>query len=107
MPEHVHVLVAPRYESARVSQFLAEAKRPVARQAIAHLKTNASEWLARLTVTHADGKSHRQFWQAGGGYDRNVTDPEIAHKIIDYIHLNPVRRCLVEQPTDWEWSSAR
>ena len=27
--------------------------------------------------------------------------------VIDYIHLNPVRRGLVELPEDWEWSSAR
>ncbi len=27
--------------------------------------------------------------------------------VIDYIHANPVRRGLVEGPTDWEWSSAR
>lgn len=27
--------------------------------------------------------------------------------IVDYIHANPVRRGLVEQSTDWQWSSAR
>jgi hypothetical protein len=26
---------------------------------------------------------------------------------IDPMHLNPVRRGLVERPEDWEWSSAR
>jgi hypothetical protein len=26
---------------------------------------------------------------------------------IDYIHNNPVTRGLVEQATDWRWSSAR
>jgi hypothetical protein len=30
-----------------------------------------------------------------------------AAAVIDFIHANPVRRGLVEQPTDWEWSSAR
>ena len=25
--------------------------------------------------------------------------------MIDYIHLNPVRRGLVERPEDWKWSS--
>ena len=107
MPEHVHVLVAPRDESARVELFLAQAKRPVARQAIYHLKATAPDFLARLTVIRPDGGAHRHFWQAGGGYDHNVTDPRTVLKIIDYIHLNPVRRGLVEQPTDWIWSSAR
>jgi len=27
--------------------------------------------------------------------------------VIDYIHLNPVRRGLIKEPEDWEWSSAR
>lgn len=27
--------------------------------------------------------------------------------IINYIHANPVRRELVNDPLDWEWSSAR
>jgi putative transposase len=26
--------------------------------------------------------------------------------MIDYIHLNPVRRGLVERASDWKWSSA-
>lgn len=26
--------------------------------------------------------------------------------MIDYIHLNPVRKEFVEQVTDWKWSSA-
>jgi putative transposase len=36
-----------------------------------------------------------------------VVEPETARLIIDYIHLNPVRRGLVERPEDWAWSSAR
>lgn len=56
-------------------------------------------------VRHRDG-SHR-FWQAGGGFDRNVRDEDELLREIDYIHLNPVRRGLVKTPCDWAWSSAR
>jgi hypothetical protein len=28
-----------------------------------------------------------------------------AHKKVEYIHLNPVRRGLVRHATDWKWSS--
>ena len=58
-------------------------------------------------MTRDDGTEERRFWQAGGGYDRNIIDEKTAWKVIDYIHLNPVRRGLVERPEDWEWSSAR
>jgi putative transposase len=39
----------------------------------------------------------------------NVNDPELQYPQVcfDYIHLNPVRAKLAEQPTDWEFSSAR
>ena len=54
------------------------------------------------------GQDHpmHQFWQKGGGYDRNFWNSREIRKQIDYIHMNPVRRELVENPEDWEWSSA-
>lgn len=59
--------------------------------------------LNRLT----DSRGCVRFWQRGGGYDRNiVTDHKLVEKI-HYIHNNPVQRGLVDQPTDWKWSSAR
>jgi hypothetical protein len=51
--------------------------------------------------------AERRFWQSGGGYDRNITSPRTLLAAIDYIHLNPVRKGLVEQAADWQWSSAR
>ena len=77
------------------------------RKAIAYLELTAPSWLERLTVTNADGTSERRFWQVGGGYDRNIIEPETAWNVVTYLHLNPVRRGLVERPEDWEWSSAR
>jgi len=80
--------------------------KPVARKAIRHLKSNAPEWLARVTVREGARLRHR-FWQPGGGYDRNVTSTEALRTVIEYIHANPVRRGLVASAEDWEWSSAR
>jgi putative transposase len=107
MPEHVHLLVSPRLSSVGISQILWRIKWPVGRKAFAYLESTSSDWLARLTVTRADGTHERQFWQAGGGYDRNITEPETAWRTLEYLHLNPVRRGLVDRPVDWEWSSAR
>lgn len=107
MPEHAHVLVRPRDPDSVISDILWRIKRPVGRRAIAFLKREAPDWLSRLTVMHEDGTAERRFWQAGGGYDRNIIEPSTARTVIEYIHLNPVRRRLVERPEDWEWSSAR
>jgi putative transposase len=107
MPEHVHVLIRPREPGYQVSRALWRIKRPVGRRAIDHLRAHAPAFLERLTVTRGDGSRESRFWQVGGGYDRNVVEPETARSIIDYIHLNPVRRGLAERPEDWAWSSAR
>jgi putative transposase len=106
MPDHVHLLVHPGEAAAEMSRFLQAVKEPVARQAIAYLKANAPQWLARLTVHEGQRVRHR-FWQPGGGYDRNITSTEALRAMIDYIHANPVRRGLVARVEDWEWSSAR
>ena len=47
-----------------------------------------------------------RFWQAGGGVDRNLCNPEAIHPAIDYIEANPVRANLAAAPEDWTWSSA-
>jgi len=106
MPDHVHLLVNPGDAVAEMSRFLQAVKGPVARQAIAYLKTHAPQWLPRLTVHEGQRVRHR-FWQPGGGYDRNITSAEALRAMIEYIHANPVRRGLVARAEDWEWSSAR
>ena len=52
------------------------------------------------------GRSERLFWQPGGGFDRNIVEPRTLMAMIDYVHMNPVRRGLAERPIDWKWSSA-
>ncbi len=106
MPEHVHMLVCPHDPSVEVGRFQGAIKEQVARRAIIWIEQNAPRWLPRITVRDG-GRIRRRFWQPGGGYDRNVTDPATVHAMIKYIHANPVRRGLVECAEDWEWSSAR
>jgi putative transposase len=90
MPEHVHVLIYPRQPAYDISAILKAIKQPVGMQAIRYLRRRSPEWLTRLTVK--DGPNpERRFWQAGGGFDRNVLDPRLILLMIDYIHGNPVR----------------
>jgi putative transposase len=107
MPEHVHLLVCPSKPGYRVSAILWRIKRPVACKALTFLEQKAPHWLHHLTVPRSDGIVERRFWQAGGGYDRNITDPDTARQVIDYIHHNLFRRGLVRTPEEWAWSSAR
>jgi putative transposase len=107
MPEHVHVALLPLGADHRIERMFASLKRSVAQRAKQHLlDTGNTAWLARLTVRHGAREVFR-FWQAGGGYDRNVWHEGSLYEMMEYIHANPVRRALVNCPTDWYWSSAR
>ena len=106
MPEHAHLLIYPRGDGADLTaSILADIKRPVGQRAIAFLVDRNSLFLERLTVRNKRRMYHR-FWQAGPGQDHNIYDADTAHRVIEYIHNNPVRRGLVSRPEDWYWSSA-
>lgn len=107
MPEHAHVLTLPQRWEYKTSDFLKSAKQGVSRRAMTFLENTRPEWLERLTQRQPGGKVERHFWQPGGGYDRNIVSQEAFLSAIRYIHANPVRRGLVKNPLDWEWSSAR
>ncbi len=107
MPEHVHVLLHPRRAEYEMRLILVALKRPVSDVAKRHLEvTGKTDWLDRLRVKYPTREVFR-FWQPGGGFDRNIFREKTVASVIEYIHENPVRRGLVKNPTDWEWSSAR
>lgn len=106
MPEHVHLLIYPDANSTKIANILADIKRPVAQRAIAYLVGRKSPFLKRLTVRNKS-RTYRRFWQAGPGQDHNIYDPRTAHRVVEYIHFNPLRRGLVTRAEDWLWSSAR
>ncbi len=90
MPEHVHLVIRPN--DADISDILKRIKQSVAR---------------RVLRNRLDDALPGHFWQAGGGYDRNLRSSDDVQEKIDYVHANLVKRGLVERSTDWPWSSAR
>ena len=105
MPEHAHLLIWPQSSEYNISEIRRVIKEPVGRNAIAFLEENSPRWLSRVTRKRGR-KTERLFWQSGGGYDRNIESPHVLQAVIEYIHLNPVRRGLAQAPQDWHWSSA-
>ena len=107
MPEHVHVLLYPERDDYEMRRILAALKRSVSQRAKTHLEhTGQTTWLRRLTIKYPTREVFR-FWQPGGGFDHNIFKEKTVAAVIEYIHANPVRRGLVNDPIDWEWSSAR
>ena len=89
MSDHVHLLIWPGPGGATVAEILSSIKQPFSR---CMRKTG----LCTAPV----------FWQAGGGYDRNIFSAQATQASIDYIHNNPVARDLCKRPEEYRWSSA-
>ena len=106
MPEHVHLVVFP-HDGVNVSDILYRIKRPMTTKVLTWVLHNSPAFLSRMAHQRADGRITHHFWQAGGGYDRNLWSPEEIYEKIRYVHENPVRRKLVTTATEWRWSSDR
>jgi len=105
MSSHVHLLV--HIDKDRdLGKLLSTLKRLFGFEALEYLKSKSPASALELTALD-HGKIVYRFWQAGGGYDRNVFSDDAIRKAIEYIHNNPVKANLVENPEDYVWSSAR
>lgn len=104
MPEHVHLMIFPVAENYSTAAILKSIKQASSRRIISVFAGSKPQILEKLET--GQQKTRYRFWQAGSGYDRNYWSTDEILKQIDYIHMNPVRRGLVENPEDWEWSSA-
>ena len=107
MPEHVHLLLKPKMESYRISEFMQLVKHPMARRVLNSLRKTNSPLLEQLAVPQLDGSMQYCFWQPGGGYDVNILSVEKAINRATYCHNNPVKRRLVQSQEHWKWSSFR
>jgi putative transposase len=107
MPEHVHLLIYPPQADDSISAILKTIKQSVTRVALKYVREEAPDSLKQFEDRQPNGSISYRFWQRGGGYDRNVTEPRTIFAEIDYIHANPVRRGLCQRSVEWRWSSAQ
>lgn len=87
MPDHWHAILLPD-ESATISEILQR------------VKTAASNRIRKFRSDPAP------IWQPRF-YDHVLRTRCEFDETLDYIHNNPVKRELVKDPCDWNWSSAR
>ncbi|MEW5875010.1 MAG: transposase [Candidatus Zixiibacteriota bacterium] len=90
MPEHVHLVLIPP-DGMKLGLVIREIK-----------SRSAKRYFAESRV--APSGMTRVFWQLRC-YDHNCRTVETVREKVHYCHKNPVRRGLVNDPGDWEWSS--
>jgi REP-associated tyrosine transposase len=101
MPEHVHLLIgeAPKCTPSLVLKVL---KQRVSRD-LRKRRRGTSTRQMRLPFREGEAGLPR-FWQPRF-YDFNVYSAKKIREKLEYMHANPVKRGLVENPAEWVWSS--
>jgi putative transposase len=108
MPTHFHAVVACD-NPKKLSDVMRDLKRHTSRELIRVLETGA--WQLPLEIfKHAKstGKGNTEYkvWQ-DAFHPKGIFSENGLRQKIDYIHQNPVRKGLVDEATDWKYSSAR
>jgi putative transposase len=88
----------------QVSVALKALKQAVARRLLGSARRRKQD-ASQLALFRADELPQR-FWQRRF-YDFNVFTEKKRLEKLRYMHRNPVKRGLVENPEDWRWSSFR
>jgi REP-associated tyrosine transposase len=101
MPEHVHLLIGES-PSATPSLVLKVLKQRVSRDLRESVR-HAPAAQRPLPLRSGDAELPR-FWQPRF-YDFNVYSAKKKREKLDYMHFNPVKRKLVNEPGAWIWSS--
>ncbi len=97
MPEHIHLLISEP-ERGTPSTVMQVVKQRFARRVLGEKQDSAQSAL------WPDSEEH--VWQRRF-YDFNVWSARKRIEKLHYMHRNPVRRGLVLEPEQWEWSSFR
>lgn len=104
MPNHVHLLLWPKNHNYNISEIQRCIKGRTSRSYSEWLSENNPE-LYKTFLVNDRGKKQYRFWQRGGGFDRNLWNNLPIYDSITYIENNPVRKGLVGNANEWEWSS--
>ena len=104
MDNHFHAVV----RHPQLSKVMQSIKSFTAGELVAQLKKDKKSWALNIFQNYKlehKRESRYQIWQEGF-HPQMITDDDILTQKIEYIHWNPVKRGLVEQPEFWRYSSA-
>jgi putative transposase len=100
MPDHVHLLIGEPTQGTP-STVIQVLKQRVSRR----LRRKKRAHAAQLNLSFARGEGALpRFWQHRF-YDFNVWSLKKRVEKLHYMHMNPLKRKLVDHPKDWPWSS--
>lgn len=112
MTNHLHAIVGLRGEGT-IGDVMRDFKKFTSKSIVKAIEDNEresrKEWLLdRCWFRGANDRkvTNFKFWQ-DGSYVERIDSYEFYRQKVDYIHMNPVRQEIVEQPESFLYSSAR
>jgi REP element-mobilizing transposase RayT len=104
MPDHFHLLANPI--DLNITRVVGKLKGRAAARILKFLRgQRQSAMLRRLMLPRplASGQTHALWLQDFSSID--IWSPKFILQKLHYIHMNPVRAGLCDQPAKWRWSS--
>ena len=112
MTNHLHMIVGIRGENT-IGDILRDFKKFTSKSIVKAIKDNQQESRKDWMINHfrfrgANDKkiTNYKFWQEDN-YVEQLNSYAFYKQKLDYIHLNPVRQEIVQEPSDYLYSSAR
>ena len=98
LPDHIHLLMRLPDNDSDYSMRIREIKRLFTISYKSQFSSQFERNASRLNKQEAT-IWQRRFWE------HTIRDEKDLQNHFDYIHFNPVKHGLVEEPGDWQWSS--
>ena len=105
MDNHIHLIISGEGLSDGIRDFKSFTAKCILEQLRVDNKTwvlNQFEYYKKRNKTH----TNYQVWQEGV-HPQAITSEEMFRQKLNYIHFNPVKKGLVDDPVHWIYSSAR
>lgn len=113
MSNHLHAIIGTNCEEVIISDILRDFKKYTSKNIIKAIQENPQEsrkvWLLDKFGFHGEANKKTRnfkFWQSDN-YIETITSFKFYCQKRDYIHANPVKQEIVENPEDYIYSSAR
>jgi putative transposase len=107
MHDHLHLIIWP-YGAATVGEIMRDFKEFTAKRIVRQAEVeDIQTWLAAFRRAGEEtGRAQHKVWQ-DSFWDENIYTARFLRQKLNYIHRNPVRAGLVENPADYPYSSFR
>jgi REP element-mobilizing transposase RayT len=107
MPDHIHLLIWP-FGRATAAEIMRDYKEFTSKRIVRQAEVEGIvEWIAAFQQAGREtGRAASKVWQ-DSYWDVNVFTERFVHTKLNYIHRNPLRAGLVDDPAAYPYSSYR